>query len=162
MLKAKSFWTPHGFVIPKYVPVYIDCTTGTFLLHYLKCPFGCVQDEWRLPLARGEGPLGLIMCPSRELARQTHEIIEIFTTALKADGWPELRCMLCIGGVDSKTQGELLNQGLHMAVCTPGRLKDFLHKRRMSLDICRYLCLDEADRMVCPSAPVLYITLCMF
>lgn len=29
----------------------------------------------RLPLIRNEGPIGLILCPSRELARQTHEII---------------------------------------------------------------------------------------
>ena len=35
-----------------------------------------------------------------------------------------------------------------MCVATPGRLKDMLGKRRMNLDICRYLCLDEADRMV--------------
>lgn len=35
-----------------------------------------------------------------------------------------------------------------MVVATPGRLKDLLAKRRMTLDICRYLCLDEADRMV--------------
>ena len=33
-------------------------------------------------------------------------------------------------------------------MATPGRLKDMLGKRRMNLDICRYLCLDEADRMV--------------
>ena len=26
--------------------------------------------------------------------------------------------------------------------------QDLLHKRRMNLDICQYLCLDEADRMV--------------
>jgi ATP-dependent RNA helicase DDX41 len=39
--------------------------------------------------------------------------------------------------------------------CCPGdsrpaplRLQDLLHKQRMNLDICRYLCLDEADRMV--------------
>ena len=38
--------------------------------------------------------------------------------------------------------------GVHMCVATPGRLKDMLGKRRMNLDICRYLCLDEADRMV--------------
>jgi superfamily II DNA/RNA helicase len=33
------------------------------------------QEELRLPLARNEGPVGLILCPSRELARQTYEII---------------------------------------------------------------------------------------
>ena len=35
-----------------------------------------------------------------------------------------------------------------MVVATPGRLKDLLHKKRMALDVCKYLCLDEADRMV--------------
>lgn len=37
---------------------------------------------------------------------------------------------------------------MHMVVATPGRLKDMLSKKRMNLDLCRYLCLDEADRMV--------------
>ena len=46
--------------------------------------------------------------------------------------------MLCIGGVDPKQNYELLRQGVHMAVATPGRLKDFLHKKRMNLDICRW------------------------
>lgn len=31
----------------------------------------------------------------------------------------------------------MLRRGVHTAVCTPGRLKDFLEKRRMNLDICR-------------------------
>lgn len=43
---------------------------------------------------------------------------------------------------------DVVNQGVHMVVATPGRLKDFLQKKRMSLDHCRYMCLDEADRMV--------------
>lgn len=33
-------------------------------------------------------------------------------------------------------------------VATPGRLMDMLDKKLVSLDVCRYLCLDEADRMV--------------
>lgn len=37
---------------------------------------------------------------------------------------------------------------MHVIVATPGRLKDLLHKKRMNLDVCKYLCLDEADRMV--------------
>ena len=41
-----------------------------------------------------------------------------------------------------------MRAGIHMVVATPGRLKDMLSKKRMNLDLCRYLCLDEADRMV--------------
>ena len=33
-------------------------------------------------------------------------------------------------------------------VATPGRLMDMLNKKMVSLDVCRYLCLDEADRMI--------------
>jgi ATP-dependent RNA helicase DDX41 len=43
-----------------------------------------VQDEMMLPLESGEGPLGLIVCPSRELASQTVEVITQYTDALKA------------------------------------------------------------------------------
>ena len=41
-----------------------------------------------------------------------------------------------------------IRQGVHVVVATPGRLKDLLSKKRLNLDICKYLCLDEADRMV--------------
>lgn len=33
-------------------------------------------------------------------------------------------------------------------VATPGRLMDMLNKKIINLDVCRYLCLDEADRMI--------------
>jgi ATP-dependent RNA helicase DDX41 len=37
------------------------------------------MQESRLPFNRDEGPYGLIICPSRELAKQIFEIIEHFT-----------------------------------------------------------------------------------
>jgi hypothetical protein len=48
-------------------------------------PLICIalQDEMMLPLEGGEGPLGLIICPSRELANQTVEVITQFTEAIK-------------------------------------------------------------------------------
>jgi hypothetical protein len=56
---------------------------------------------------------------------------------LTEGGFPELRTMLCIGGIDMRAQMDLLKRGVHMVVATPGRLKDLLHKKRMNLDICR-------------------------
>lgn len=47
------------------------------------------------------------------------------------------------------TQGpSAIPSGVHMMVATPGRLMDLLQKKMVSLDICRYLALDEADRMI--------------
>ena len=39
-------------------------------------------------------------------------------------------------------------QGVHCIVATPGRLRDILKRKAMTLDICRFICLDEADRML--------------
>ena len=41
-----------------------------------------------------------------------------------------------------------LYRGVHMVVATPGRLMDMLNKKCFNLSVCRYLCLDEADRMI--------------
>lgn len=41
-----------------------------------------------------------------------------------------------------------LFRGVHMVVATPGRLMDLLDKKIMNLEVCRYLVLDEADRMI--------------
>lgn len=39
-------------------------------------------------------------------------------------------------------------RGVHITVATPGRLMDLLDKKIMNLEVCRYLVLDEADRMI--------------
>lgn len=88
------------------------------------------------------------MCPSRELARQTHDVIQTYTEALKTEDFPEIRTLLCMGGIDMREQSDAFRRGVHCVVATPGRLKDLLSKKRLNLGLCRYLCLDEADRMV--------------
>lgn len=41
-----------------------------------------------------------------------------------------------------------LDRGCHLLVATPGRLLDMIDRGRIGLDYCRYLVLDEADRML--------------
>ncbi len=57
--------------------------------------------------------MGLIVCPSRELARQTQEVITGYLEALRAEGAPELRSLLVMGGIDMRQQVE------HLAVVRP-------------------------------------------
>lgn len=45
-----------------------------------------LQEEVRMPVQRGEGPVGLIICPSRELARQTYDIVLEYANALREGG----------------------------------------------------------------------------
>jgi ATP-dependent RNA helicase DDX41 len=46
----------------------------------------------------------MILCPSRELARQTFEGISFFSEALYKAGYPKLKTLLCIGGTSIKDQ----------------------------------------------------------
>lgn len=43
--------------------------------------------------------LGLIICPSRELAKQTFDIINHYLTYLVLANYPRLRSCLAIGGI---------------------------------------------------------------
>uniref|UniRef100_A0A8C4NHZ0 Probable ATP-dependent RNA helicase DDX41 n=1 Tax=Eptatretus burgeri TaxID=7764 RepID=A0A8C4NHZ0_EPTBU len=122
--------------------------SGKTLVFALPLVMFCLEQEKRLPFLRNEGPYGLIICPSRELARQTHSILEYYSSCLVEDGLPQLRTVLCIGGMSVRDQLDAVRRGVHMAVATPGRLMDLLQKKLLALDVCRYLALDEADRMV--------------
>ncbi len=106
------------------------------------------EEQKRLPYERGEGPTGMIVCPSRELARQTFESIKAIAEAMERDGYPQIGVLLCIGGISMAEQQHTMSKGFHIVVATPGRLQDMLEKRKFSLDACKYLCLDEADRMI--------------
>ncbi|KAI0956954.1 hypothetical protein AcW1_005505 [Taiwanofungus camphoratus] len=123
--------------------------SGKTLAFCLPLIMFALEEEVKLPFVRGEGPVGVILCPSRELATQTYENVVTWTVALAKDGkYPQLNVLLCIGGIAMGEQSHVLNKGLHIVVATPGRLIDMLEKRRFTFDNCKYLCLDEADRMI--------------
>lgn len=85
----------------------------------------------------------LILAPTRELAVQiTHFIRDLIG---KMTG---VQVTLLIGGVPLKRQVELLKKKPRILVATPGRLLDHLKSRKVSLDNCKILVLDEADRML--------------
>lgn len=125
--------------------------SGKTLAFCLPLIMFALEEEAKLPFVRGEGPVGVILCPSRELATQTHENVLTWTAALARDSggkYPQLNTLLCIGGISMSEQGHVLNKGLHIVVATPGRLIDMLEKKRFTFDNCKYLCMDEADRMI--------------
>jgi superfamily II DNA/RNA helicase len=37
-----------------------------------------LEEEMKLPVVGNEGPFGIILCPSRELARQTFDVVDYF------------------------------------------------------------------------------------
>jgi len=90
----------------------------------------------------GEGPLSLIMAPTRELVQQIEEETRKFASELK------IRVYSVVGGLSIEEQGFIMNQGVEVMVATPGRLNDALDRRYMVLNQCNYVVLDEADRMI--------------
>lgn len=108
-----------------------------------------VEEERKLPFIRGEGPVGVVLCPSRELANQTYENVNIWSSTLAREGkYPQLNSLLCIGGISMNEQSHVLAKGIHIVIATPGRLIDMLEKKRFTFNNCKYLCMDEADRMI--------------
>ncbi|XP_037808512.1 ATP-dependent RNA helicase abstrakt [Lucilia sericata] len=122
--------------------------SGKTLVFVLPIIMFALEQEYRLPFVRNEGPYGLIICPSRELAKQTHDIVMHYSRHLMQCGMPEIRSCLAIGGVPVSEALDVIAKGVHIMVATPGRLMDMLEKKIVTLDICRYLCMDEADRMI--------------
>lgn len=130
--------------------------SGKTITFTLPMIMAALEEEIRMPLVAGEGPVGLILAPSRELARQTFDVVQAFCDKLSQENsFPKLRCLLLIGGESSRSQLDLLKGdndsgggGVHCMVATPGRLRDFLKRKQITMDICRYICLDEADRML--------------
>lgn len=123
--------------------------SGKTLTFVLPLIMFCLEQELKLPFRHGEGPYGLIIVPSRELAKQIHDVIDrIFNDIADNSHLPRLRVGLCIGGLPIGEQARKFERGVHVCVATPGRLSDLLSKKIFNLQICRYLVLDEADRML--------------
>jgi len=96
------------------------------------------------PLGRGDGPICLVLAPTRELAVQINGECEKFCST----GPRPLRHTTVYGGMPKHPQVRALRDGCHVVVATPGRLIDLLEMGCTNLKRVTYLCLDEADRML--------------
>uniref|UniRef100_A0A3Q2YJS6 ATP-dependent RNA helicase DDX42 n=1 Tax=Hippocampus comes TaxID=109280 RepID=A0A3Q2YJS6_HIPCM len=92
-------------------------------------------------LEPGDGPIAVIVCPTRELCQQIHAECKRFGKAYS------LRSVAVYGGGSMWEQAKALQDGAEIVVCTPGRLIDHVKKKATSLQRVSYLVFDEADRM---------------
>ncbi|XP_071317608.1 probable ATP-dependent RNA helicase DDX46 isoform X1 [Trachinotus anak] len=96
------------------------------------------------PLEESEGPISVIMTPTRELALQITKECKKFSKPLG------LRVVCVYGGTGISEQIAELKRGAEIIVCTPGRMIDMLGAnsgRVTNLRRVTYVVLDEADRM---------------
>lgn len=95
------------------------------------------------PLEKGDGPIALILSPTRELATQIFKDCKPFLKAL------DLRAICVYGGPPVKDHIAQVKAGAEIIVCTPGRMIELLAAnggRVVNLQRVTYVVLDEADR----------------
>lgn len=93
-------------------------------------------------LQKGDGPIVLVLAPTRELALQIKEECDRFGSSSRISN------TCCYGGVPRGPQARMLQNGVEICIATPGRLIDFLESEVTNLRRVTYLVLDEADRML--------------
>jgi ATP-dependent RNA helicase DDX23/PRP28 len=90
-----------------------------------------------------EGPLALVLAPTRELALQIHGEFQKLLSRQS-----NIKATVVVGGQSIQHQAQELRQGVHVVVGTPGRINDCIEMAYMVLNQCCYIVLDEADRMI--------------
>jgi len=84
----------------------------------------------------------LVLTPTRELAIQVRDNFRKFSL------YTNLKCSVVFGGVNQRSQVEVLKKGVDILIATPGRLLDLINQRYIKLDNVKTLVLDEADTML--------------
>jgi ATP-dependent RNA helicase DeaD len=90
----------------------------------------------------GEGPVALMLCPTRELAKQ------VYNEFIKMAGTSAARAALIYGGVDMNEQVRALERKPHVVIGTPGRVIDHMKRHNLDLSKLATIVLDEADQML--------------
>ncbi|KAE9616194.1 hypothetical protein Lal_00017497 [Lupinus albus] len=93
-------------------------------------------------LDHGDGPIVLVLAPTRELA------VQIQQEATKFGESSRIKSTCIYGGVPKGPQVRDLQKGVEIVIATPGRLIDMLESNHTNLQRVTYLVLDEADRML--------------
>ncbi|KAL3232482.1 ATP-dependent RNA helicase DBP2 [Nakaseomyces bracarensis] len=106
------------------------------------CLPGIVHINAQPLLSPGDGPIVLVLAPTRELAVQIQKECSKFGKSSR------IRNSCVYGGVPRGQQIRDLIRGAEIVIATPGRLIDMLEAGKTNLKRVTYLVLDEADRML--------------
>ena len=113
--------------------------TLAFLLPLLR------HVNFQEPLRVGDGPIAMIMTPTREICSQIGKELKTLLKATK-----NLRYACLYGGTSMPEQIRILKKGVEIVICTPGRMFGMLAMSKgkvTNLQRLSFLVLDEADRM---------------
>jgi ATP-dependent RNA helicase DDX5/DBP2 len=96
-------------------------------------------------LKPGDGPICLVLSPTRELAVQIDNEVRKFASS---GAYTAISHTCVYGGAKRGPQIAMLRRQPEILIATPGRLLDFLECGQVKLNRTTYLVMDEADRML--------------
>jgi translation initiation factor 4A len=108
--------------------------TGTFTIGTLE----------QIDINENEKPYcqAIFISPTKELADQTLDVVNALGKYLK------VKAHLCIGGKSVKNDLDVLKNGIHIMIGTPGRIYDLLNRGAIDGTKIKVLVIDEADTML--------------
>uniref|UniRef100_A0A673YF12 ATP-dependent RNA helicase n=1 Tax=Salmo trutta TaxID=8032 RepID=A0A673YF12_SALTR len=105
--------------------------------------FDNTAEEETLKVSEKQPLLGLVLCPTRELAVQVKHHID---AVAKFTG---IKTAIVVGGMAQQKQIRMLKRRPEIVIATPGRLWEMIKERHPHLvNLRQCLVIDEADRMV--------------
>uniref|UniRef100_A0A2K5BUS1 RNA helicase n=1 Tax=Aotus nancymaae TaxID=37293 RepID=A0A2K5BUS1_AOTNA len=121
-----------AFLLPILSQIYTDGPGESVKAVKENARYGCHKQY----------SISLVLAPTRELA------VQIYEEARKFSYRSRVHPCVVYGGTDIGQQIRDLERGCHLLVATPGRLVDMMERGKIALYFCKYLVLDEADRML--------------
>lgn len=85
-----------------------------------------------------QGPLALIMAPTRELALQIEVELQKLLSCQQI-----IKACAIVGGQPIQKQAQEIRKGVHIIVGTPGRINDCIEQAYLVLNQCCYIVMDE-------------------
>jgi len=101
-----------------------------------------VHITYQSELQAGDGPVGLVLAPTRELAKQIKE---------ECDTYASLKGLVTenvVGGIEKWDQKRRIQEKNDIIVATPGRFMQALDEEWIQLNRTSFVVLDEADEML--------------
>ncbi|KAG6200654.1 ATP-dependent RNA helicase dbp7 [Claviceps purpurea] len=129
--------------------VFVQAETGSgktfaYLLPMLHRVLKLSGNSDGRQIHRDSGIFGIIVSPTRELAKQTHTVLEQLIRP-----FPWLVSTAITGGESKKAEKSRIRKGVNFLIATPGRLADHIdNTKALSLGTVRWLILDEGDRLM--------------
>ncbi|KAL0238847.1 hypothetical protein PCE1_004538 [Barthelona sp. PCE] len=88
-----------------------------------------------------KSPYTLIVAPTRELAKQIGQVVNLFKNAVK-----RLHTLVLVGGMSIQKQERVLRKLPHVVIGTPGRIMDCMSRGILDISETKFLICDEIDK----------------